>query len=93
MRPDGRLLVVEATERLTVAAARELTATGISGPRRRLLATWAAARAGSSVPAALYDRLRATERRTEPLLGGLAAAHVFRKPGGGDDVKGRTVAS
>ena len=77
VRPGGILLIVEATERLTVSAARTLIAGGLPGPRRNLLTVWAAARQGSAVDPTIFDSLVDAEQRSAPLLGGLASATLF----------------
>jgi ubiquinone/menaquinone biosynthesis C-methylase UbiE len=77
VKPGGTLLVVEATERLTVSAARTLIAEGLGGPRRNLLTVWAAARQGSAVDQIVFTRLVETEQRGVQLLGGLVRATLF----------------
>jgi SAM-dependent methyltransferase len=77
VKPGGTLLVVEATDQLTVPAARTLIAEGLPGPRRNLLTVWAAARQGSTVDPVVFTRLVETEQRGTPLLGGLARATLF----------------
>lgn len=78
--PGGRLLVVEATEQMTVPAARRLVANGLAGRRSRLLIRWAAGRAGRTVDPRIYEDLPdVTEKRVAPLLDGLVGAWVLHK--------------
>jgi len=78
--PGGLLLVVEATEDMTVRAARQLLADGLPGRRSRLLIRWASGRAGRTVDPRIYEGLPdVTEKRFMPLIGGLAGAWLFRK--------------
>jgi ubiquinone/menaquinone biosynthesis C-methylase UbiE len=77
VRPGGTLLVVEATDRMSVPAARKLIAEGLPGPRRNLLTIWAAAREGNVVDARIFDHLAGAQHRSTLLLGGLVSATLF----------------
>ena len=78
--PGGLLLVVEATEDMTVRAARRLLTNGLPGRRSRLLIRWASGREGRTVDPRIYEDLpNVTEKRLVPLLSGLVGAWLFQK--------------
>lgn len=78
--PGGRLLVVEATEDMTVRAARRLVANGLAGRRSRMLIRWAAGREGRAVDPGIYEGLPdVVGTRLVPLLHGLVAARLLSK--------------
>lgn len=78
--PGGLLLIVEATERMTVREARRLLANGLPGRRRHLLTLWASGREGHTVDPRIYDDLPdIAERQITPLLHGLVDANLTRK--------------
>jgi ubiquinone/menaquinone biosynthesis C-methylase UbiE len=49
LKPDGRLLIVEPTDRMSPRRARDIDGASLPGPRRRVLHLWARARAGSGI--------------------------------------------
>ncbi|RDI74379.1 Methyltransferase domain-containing protein [Gaiella occulta] len=78
--PGGLLLIVEATEHMTIREARRLLADGLPGRRRHLLTVWASGREGRTVDPRIYDDLPdVAERRVEPLLHGLVGAWLIGK--------------
>jgi 2-polyprenyl-3-methyl-5-hydroxy-6-metoxy-1,4-benzoquinol methylase len=79
--PGGTLLIVEATERLSLRSANAAVASGLPPPGRSLLRVWAAARGGSTVDPRLRDSIPEAACRTVPLLGGLAEAWLFSARG------------
>ena len=78
--PGGVLLVVEASSAMTVARANELIATGLPGPRPRMLRLWAQGRQGATVDPAIYNGLPDVDGwQVTELLGGLVEARLLRK--------------
>lgn len=78
--PGGLLLVIEATEDMTVRAARQLLADGLPGRRSRFLIRWASGREGRTVDPRIFEDLpNVAEKRFMPLLRGLAGAWLIRK--------------
>jgi 2-polyprenyl-3-methyl-5-hydroxy-6-metoxy-1,4-benzoquinol methylase len=75
--PGGTLLIVEATDRLTLRSANAAIAAGLPPPGRGLLRVWAAARGGSTVDPRLRDSIPEAACHTVPILGGLAEAWLF----------------
>ena len=78
--PGGSLLVVEAGEGMTVAAARGMIGSGLPGPGRPFLMLWAAARQGRTLDPRVIRALPDSARRiARPLLGGMATATLVRR--------------
>lgn len=79
VRPGGKLLVIEPTERMTVENANRVIVNG--PPRKRIdgLRLWAAARQGRAVDPGMYDTLGAESVRFVPLLDSLVGAWMIQK--------------
>ncbi|MFV2058606.1 MAG: class I SAM-dependent methyltransferase [Thiohalomonadales bacterium] len=77
--PKGYLLIIEPTKLMNQENAKELIKTGL--PKKRLsgLKMWAMARENRAVDPAIFDTIRASEKKTVDLLGGLVKARVFQK--------------
>ena len=76
VRPGGQLLVIETSERMTPAAARQVK----TPPGRRLgLTLWARARNGRAVAPRIFRTLPASSIEHTPLLDGLVSAWVLAK--------------
>jgi len=77
--PKGYLLIIEPTELMNQENAKELIKTGL--PKKRLsgLKMWAIARENRAVDPTIFDTIKATDRKTIELLGGLVKARIFKK--------------
>ncbi len=78
VRPGGKLLVIETTERMTVDQARTVKK-AIPHGRRFVLNLWARARNGRAVPNEIFLSVPARIRDCIPLLNGLVNAGIFEK--------------
>lgn len=78
--PSGHLLIIEATNEMTLRRARQLIAIGDLGRRSWLLALWASARQGRTVNPQVFGEIGDDlERRFVPLLHGLVGAWIFQR--------------
>lgn len=82
VKPGGTLLVIEASELLNLADAKQFLASRPAQPGDRYLTRWAHARQGRTVSPAVLGQLRPQARiRQHPLLDGLVrATAITREP-------------
>ena len=78
VRPGGRLLILEATARMTPTEAR-VVAEDLPSHRRAGLMMWSRARRGRTIELDLLTHVPSSERTTTSLLHGLLAAIVLTK--------------
>jgi SAM-dependent methyltransferase len=74
--PGGRLLIIEATPRMTTANARALMRR-LPGPRRATLLLWALARRGQALDQDVIGHLEVDTRHDHDLLNGLVTATLL----------------
>ncbi|NHZ85938.1 MAG: methyltransferase domain-containing protein [Planctomycetia bacterium] len=77
--PKGHLLIIEPTELMKQENAKELIKTGLPKKRLRGLKMWATARENRTVDTAIFDTIKAKDKKTLELLGGLVKARIFKK--------------
>ena len=77
--PEGHLLIIEPTELMNQENAKNLIKTGLPKKRISGLKMWAMARENRAIDPAIFDSIKATDKTTLELLGGLVEARIFKK--------------
>ncbi len=80
VRPDGVLLVVETTTRMTPANARAVLRRVLPG-RRTALRMWAHTRRGRAIEPSVFDTIDAIRTERHELLDGLVEARIYHRGG------------
>ena len=80
MRAGFTLIIIEPTDKMTVANAERLIADGLSGKHIKGLKLWAFAREGRVVNPEPYKTLEAERMDSVPLLSGIVGEWLLRKP-------------
>ncbi len=77
--PEGYLLIIEPTALMTSENAKELIKTGLPKKRINGLKMWALARENRAVDPAIFESIKARDKKTIDLLAGLVKARIFQK--------------